>query len=79
MIAVNYNASVLTPAGWRGVVFRAEVERVSAKRVRVVRVVAIDGEPVTRVMSRTGSNRQKFNGAYFAGREAGKIKNIAKD
>jgi hypothetical protein len=75
---VKYNASVLTPVGWRHVVMTALAERLSLKRVKVVEVTHIDGQSVQRSMSRTGANRQKFNGEYFAGIETGKIKNIAK-
>lgn len=76
MTTVNYTASVLTRAGWRAVVMTAKAERISPKRVRVIAVTAIDGESVTRNMTRTGSERQTYNGAYFAGEERGKIKNI---
>lgn len=77
METVKYNASVKTPAGWRHVVFTAEAERISDKRVKIAKVTEIDGEKVSANMSRTGANRQKFNGLYFAGQEAGKTKNIA--
>lgn len=73
---VKYNASVKTPAGWRHVVFTANAIRTSPKRVTIVTVNEIDGEKVSHNMSRTGANRQKFNGLYFAGQEAGKTKNI---
>lgn len=75
-ITVSYNASVLTKAGWRAVVMTAQAQRISAKRVRIVAVIEIDGEHVTRNMTRTGSARQSYNAAYFAGAECGKIKNI---
>ena len=75
---VKYNASVLTPAGWRHVVMTAQAERISAKRVRVVSVTEINSEGVSANMSRTGAKQQRYNGLYFASVEAGKIKNIAK-
>lgn len=74
---VTYKASVNTPAGWRYVVMSGTAERISPKRVKVIEITEIDGEPVSRNMSRTGANRQRFNGVYFASAEVGKVKNIA--
>lgn len=78
METVTYNASVKTPAGWRSVVMTGTANRISPKRVEVLEITHIDGESVSRNMSRTGANRQKFNGAYFASAEVGKKKNISK-
>jgi hypothetical protein len=77
METVNYNESVKTPAGWRHVVMTGTANRISPKRVEIVEITHIDGEVISRNMSRTGANRQKFDGAYFAAAEAGKKKNIA--
>ena len=74
---VKYNASVLTPAGFRGVTMRAIVEKISEKRIKVIEVLAINGEDVKANMSRTGANRQKFYGIGAAAREVGKIKNLS--
>lgn len=74
---IEYKASVKTPAGWRSVYMIATAKKLSEKRVEVLEVVSIDGEEVSPFMSRTGANRQKFNGAYFADQEAGKKKNIS--
>lgn len=56
---------------------KAEAEKISPKRVKVLRVFSIDDEPVNYNMSRTGSKRQEFNGQYFAEQEKGQIKNIS--
>lgn len=74
---IEYKASVKTPAGWRSVYMIATAKKLSEKRVEVVKVTHIDDEEVSQNMSRTGANRQKFNGAYFAEQEAGKKKNIS--
>ena len=72
-----YNSSVQTAAGWRSVEILADVEKISDKRVKIVEITHIDDEPVGVNMSRTGANRQKYNGQYFANQEVGKIKNIS--
>jgi len=74
---VEYKASVSTGAGWREVYMIANVEKISEKRVKVLDVISIDDEPVSRNMSRTGAKRQQFNGQYFAYQEIGKVKNIS--
>ena len=74
---IEYKASVKTPAGWRSVYMIATAKKLSEKRFEVIEVVSIDDEPVQYNMSRTGANRQKFNGAYFAEQEVGKKKNIS--
>lgn len=75
---VKYNASVYTPAGWRGVTITAEVElSASSKMATVVKVIAIDGEKVQPTMSRTGAKRQKYHGTGVAAREEGKRKRLS--
>lgn len=74
---VEYKSSVLTPAGFRGVHIEAEAEKISEKRVSVVKVLKIDGEEVQANMSRTGAKRQSFWGVGAAKREEGKIKNLS--
>ena len=76
-LTIEYKASVRTPAGHRSVWVTATANRLSAKRVEVVEVLTIDDEKVSSNMSRTGANRQKFNGEYLASQEAGKKKNIS--
>ena len=76
-VKVEYKASVHTPAGWRSVYMKAVAEKISDKRVKIVEVTHIDDELVGVNMSRTGANRQKYNGQYFANQEIGKIKNIS--
>jgi hypothetical protein len=74
---IDYNASVKTPAGWRGVTIKAEAERVSAGMARVTRVIAIDGEAPAGTMSRTGARRQEFWGTGTANREIGTRKRLS--
>lgn len=74
---VKYKASVLTPAGFRGVTMVAIVEKISEKRVKVIKVLVINGEDVKADMSRTGANRQRFYGIGAAAREVGKTKNLS--
>lgn len=74
---IEYKASVNTRSGWKGVYMTAEATRISDKRVEVLEVTHIDDEPVQRWMSRTGANRQRYNGEYFASEEVGKKKNIS--
>ena len=76
-VSVEYRGSVKTPAGWRSVYYKGTADKISDKRVKIVSIDTIDDEPVSYNMSRTGANRQKFNGHYFAGQEIGKIKNIS--
>lgn len=77
LVTVEYKASVHTPAGWRSVYMKGTAKKLSEKRVEIVEITHIDDEPVQYNMSRTGANRQKFNGEYFARQEAGKTKNIS--
>lgn len=74
---IEYKISVNTPAGWRSVYMTAIAEKISQKRVKVLEVTHIDDKLIKPNMSRTGANRQKFNGEYFAQREIGKTKNIS--
>lgn len=76
-VNVEYKASVHTPAGWRSVYMKAVADKISDKRVKIVEVTHIDDELVSAYMSRTGANRQKYNGQYFANQEVGKVKNIS--
>lgn len=76
-ITVEYNGSVSTPAGWRSVSYKGTAWKISEKRCRVIEITEIDGEAVEHNMSRTGAERQQFNGVYFADAEKGKIKNIS--
>ncbi len=73
---IKYKASVLTPAGHRSVSIVAVAEQLSEKRCKVSHVLTIDDEEPQRHMSRTGANRQVYNGEWVAEREAGKVKNI---
>jgi hypothetical protein len=56
---------------------KGTAKKLSPNRVEIVEITHIDDEPVVRNMSRTGANRQKFNGEYFANQEVGKLKNIS--
>lgn len=78
MLVIKYNSSVLTAAGWRSVTILATAKETSAKRVTVETVELIDGLSPSQTMSITGSKRQRFDGLYFAGNEAGKVKNISR-
>jgi hypothetical protein len=74
---IKYGSSVKTLAGWRSVTVTAEAESLSEKRVKVLKVLDIDGEGNSGFASRTGANRQKYNLGFFAEAEAGKTKNIS--
>jgi hypothetical protein len=74
---IKYSSSVKTLAGWRSVTVLAEAESLSEKRVKVLKVLDIDGEGNSGFASRTGANRQKYNLGYFAEAEVGKTKNIS--
>ena len=75
---IEYQAAVKTPAGFRSVYVIAKAEQISSKRCRVQEVLTIDDELPTYGMSRTGANRQRFNGVWLAENEIDKIKNISK-
>jgi hypothetical protein len=77
IMKIEYKASVHTPAGHREVYVIANAKKISDKRCEVIEVLAIDLEVPAKNMSRTGANRQKFDGLYFASSEAGKKKNIS--
>lgn len=74
---IEYTASVYTQAGWRSVSITAEAERTSKAMATVTKVLAIDGEKPSYGMSRTGANRQKYNGMGVAKREIGARKRLS--
>lgn len=74
---ISYNTSVFTPAGWRNVTITAEAEQTSKAMATVSKVIAINGEEPSYGMSRTGANRQKFNGKGIAEREVGARKRLS--
>ena len=74
---VSYTASAFTPAGWRSVTVTAEAEVLSPKRVRIARVVDVNGDGASGHSSVTGAKRQAYNVGGIAAREAGKIKNLS--
>lgn len=74
---IFYSIGVFTAAGWRPVSICAMAEQISPKMARVVSVETIDGKIPSQYMSRSGSKRQKYDGAYFAAREIGKRKRIS--
>lgn len=75
---IEYNSSVMVPAGWRSVTIKAEVKPITDKRVKVVKVIEIDGDQPCGYTSRTGAKRQTYNAEGVALREVGKIKIISK-
>ena len=77
IVTVKYKSSVLTMAGWRSITIIASANYLSAKRVEITGVDSIDGVTPQKNMTRTGSKRQTYDGLYFAGNEAGKVKNIS--
>ena len=77
MLKIEYKASVKTPDGWRSVYMQGLAEKISDERVRVLEITHIDDKIIDYNMSRTGSNRQKYNRIYFANNEEDKIKNIS--
>lgn len=76
-ITVEYNSSVFTPAGWRGVTITAAAEQISEKRCRILDVMLIDGKVPSGYASRTGAKRQTYNAAGVSQREVNKIKNLS--
>jgi len=74
---VEYKSSVNTPAGHRSVYIVAEAKKISEKRCEIEKVITIDDEEPNFNMSRTGANRQKYNGIYYAEAEVGKKKNLS--
>ena len=75
---ISYNSSVSVPAGWRSVTITAEVEPISEKRARVVKVIDIDGEGNSGYASRTGAKRQEYNVGYWADKQVGMVKILSK-
>lgn len=77
MLTIEYESSVHTAAGWRGVTIRARAEKISAGMARVVSVELIDGEKPGYRQSRTGAKRQEFSGVYFAAQQVGARKRLS--
>ncbi|MCP4988302.1 MAG: hypothetical protein GY928_20320 [Colwellia sp.] len=75
---VEYKTSVYTPAGHRSVYIVALADKISEKRCTITQVLTIDDEEPNFNMSRTGANRQRYNGIYTSENEIGKKKNIAR-
>lgn len=75
---IEYNTSVMVPAGWRSVTITAKVEPITPKRVKVVEVLEIDGEQPCGYTSRTGAKRQTYNARSIALREIDKVKILSK-
>jgi peptide deformylase len=76
-IIIDYTTSVFVPAGWRSIDITARAKRISRGMAEVVEVLEIDGETPRGSMSRTGANRQRFNGVGIAAREVGKRKRLS--
>jgi len=76
-LRIEYNASVMTLAGWRGVTITAKAVPVTKAMAEVVEVIEIDGETPHQHMSRTGAARQRYNGNSIAEREKGKRKRLS--
>lgn len=76
-ITVDYTVGVRTPAGWRSVDVRAEVEMTSAKMGVVKEIILVDGEIPHYGQSRTGAKRQTFNGLFVAKNEIGAKKRLS--
>ena len=74
---IRYQSSVYTPAGWRFVRIDADATQISPGYATVERVTAIDGDPPTLIMSRTGARRQEFSGLAVAKREVGARKRLS--
>jgi hypothetical protein len=74
---ISYNASVFTPAGWRGVRIQARAERTSQGMAKILEVLTIDGETPHYGQSRTGARRQTYNGSGVAQREVGARKRLS--
>ena len=76
-ITIEYSSSVKTMAGWREVTILATAEKTSEKMAKVIEVLEIGGESPNYDMSRTGANRQKYNGIYFAKAQIGANKRLS--
>lgn len=77
-LKIQYETSVLTPAGWRGETVTAIVDKISEKRGKVFEVLDIGGNGNSGYGSRTGANRQKYSVGGVAKREIGKVKILSK-
>ena len=75
---IEYQSSVLTPAGYRSVDVIATAKPITPKRCEVLEVLSIDGDTPKYGMSRTGANRQRYNGIYLAENEIGKKKIVSR-
>lgn len=76
-LVVTYKSSVKVPAGWRSIIIKAEVERITAGMAKVVGVLEIDGEEACGTLSRTGARRQEFHGPTVARQELGTRKRLS--
>jgi len=74
---IKYSIGIKVPAGWRQVEIVAIAERISEKMAEITDIELIDGEEPSYKQSRTGANRQKFNGTWWAKTEIGKKKRIS--
>ena len=77
IIKIEYEASVFTQAGWRGVTISALADIREDGDGQITEVTAIDGEAPTGYTSRTGAKRQRYNAAWVAQHEVGKRKRLA--
>jgi len=77
MITIKYAGSILCPAGFRSVTIVATAElSKSGKMAKVTEVLTID-DRAPGYTSRTGANRQKYNGFKAAELETGKNKRLS--
>ena len=74
---IEYKGSMLTNDGWQNVKVTAKAEQVSKKKVKILKVTAINGDPIDRWMLWAGTTRPSFSGDFFAEREVEKIKNLS--
>jgi hypothetical protein len=77
LITIEYTSSVKVQAGWRSVSIKAQAEQISAGTAVVRKVLEIDGETPAHGQSRTGANRQSFNGIWWAEQQVGAKKRIS--
>ena len=76
-IIIEYNTSVFTPSGWKGIEVTALAEKTSEKMAIVKKVLEVNGEIPRYKQSRTGSRRQIFNGLSIAKREINAKKRLS--
>lgn len=76
-ITIQYTSSVKIEAGWRDVQVKARAEKISAGMAVVREVVEIDGQAPAFGQSRTGANRQSFNGKWWAAQQVGAKKRLS--